>query len=232
MPQRREWLAEDGGAGERQVAAIDAHFVEADFAVPGEVGIDHGDGNVKRRARGRQRHFVGAVVGHRVGLHAAAQQIAAGLAFGPAPDDVASQRDDLPGLEFGRPGRHLFGMLLHELLDARLVRFADGAQVRRQFRIVLAGHVAMPPQALPVIVGDELGAERFRHGAFGLAVIAQQFFQAIFGLRVAGAERRARGRGGINVRHAELIAQNLDLLRRAESERYQQQHERFHGSTV
>ena len=123
-------------------------------------------------------------------------------------------------------------MLLHELLNARLVGLANGAQVRRQFRVVLAGHVAMPPQALPVIVVDEFGAERFRHGAFGLAVVAQQFFEAVFGLRVAGAERRPRGRGGINVRHAELVAQNLDLLRRAQSERHQQQHEGFHGSTV
>ena len=79
----------------------------------------------------------------------------------------------------------------------------------------------MPPQALPVIVGDELRAERFRHGAFGLAVIAQQFFQAILRLRVAGSESRARRGSGIDVRHAKLVAQNLDLLRRAESERHQ-----------
>ncbi len=232
VPQRGERLAENGRAGEREVAAVDAHFVEADFAVPGEVWIDHGDGNVKRSARGRQRHFVGAVVNHRVGLHTAAQQIAAGLAFGPAPDDVASQRDDLPGLEFGRPGRYLFGMLLHEFLNAGLVGFANGAQVRRQFRIVLAGHVAMTPQALAVIVVDEFGAERFRHGAFGFAVIAQQFFEAVFSLHVAGGERSPRGGGGVDVRHAELVAQNLDLLRRAQSERYQQQHKGFHRSTV
>ena len=84
-------------------------------------------------------------------------------------------------------------MLLHELLDARLVGFADGAQVRRQFRIVLAGDLAMTPQPLAVIVCEELRAERFRHGAFGLAVIAQQFFQAVFGLRIAGGESRAGG---------------------------------------
>ncbi len=123
-------------------------------------------------------------------------------------------------------------MLLHELLDARLVGFANGAQVRRQFRIMLPRHVAMPPEPLAIIVADELGAERFRHRAFGLAVIAQQFFEAVFGLRVAGAERCPRGRGGINVRHAKLIAQNLHLLRRAQTKRHQQQHEGFHGSTV
>ena len=112
-------------------------------------------------------------------------------------------------------------MLLHELLDARLVRFADGAEVGRQFRIVLAGDLAVAPQPLPVIVGEELRAERFRHRAFGLAVIAQQFFQAILRLRVSGSESRARGGSGIDVGNTELVAQNLDLLRRAESERYQ-----------
>src|ERR1019366_8757036 len=154
VSERGERLAEDSGAGESQVAAVDAHFVEADFAVPGEVGIDHGDGNMESGARSGKRHFVGAVVSHGVGLHAAAQQIAASLAFGPAPDDEAAQRDDLPGLEFGRPRRDLPGLLLHELLYAGLVGFANGAQVGRKFRIVLAGHVAVTPQALAVIVGD------------------------------------------------------------------------------
>src|ERR1019366_5458998 len=199
VSERGERLAENGGAGESQVAAIDAHFVEADFAVPGEVGIDHGDGNMEGGARGGKRHFVGPVVGHGVGLHAAAQQIAAGFAFGPAPDDEAAQRDDLPGFEFGRPGRDLLGVLLHELFDAGLVSFADGAQVGRQFRIVLAGHVAVTPQALAVIVGDELGAESFRHGAFGFAVIAQQFFEAVFGLGVARGESGAGGGGRVDV---------------------------------
>ena len=196
------------------------------------MGIDHGDGNVKGSSRRGERHFVGAVVGHRVGLHAAAQQIATSFAFGPAPDDVAPERDDLPRFEFGRPRRHLLGMFLHELLNARLVRFADGAEVRREFGIVLARDVAVTPQALPVIVGEELRAERFRHGAFGLAVIAQQFFQAIFRLRVSGRESRARRSSGIDVGNPELVAQNLDLLRRAESEGYQQQNCRLHGSTV
>ena len=103
-------------------------------------------------------------------------------------------------------------MLLHELLNASLIRFADGAQVGRQFRIVLAGDLAVTPQPLPVIVCEELRAECFRHRAFGLAVIAQQFFQAIFRLRVSGSESRARRSSGIDVGNTELVAQNLDLL--------------------
>jgi hypothetical protein len=70
-------------------------------------------------------------------------------------------------------------------------------------------------------VGEEIRAERFRHRAFRLAVIAQQFFQAILRLRVPGCESRARRSSGIDVGNTELVAQNLDLLRRAESEGYQ-----------
>ena len=76
----------------------------------------------------------------------------------------------------------------------------------------------MPPHALAVIVEYELRPECFGHGALGLAVIAQHFLQAVFGLRVAGAERGARGGGGENVRHAVFVAQDLHLLRGAQTE--------------
>ena len=129
VAERRERQPENGSAGEAQLAAVDAHFVEAELAVPAQVRIDHGDGSVHGCARGGQQHLVGAAIGHRIGLDAAALQVAAGFAFRPAPDDVAAQRDDLPRLELRRPGRDLFGMLLHELLHAGLKGFADGAQV-------------------------------------------------------------------------------------------------------
>ena len=50
VAKRGERLPENGGAGEGQVAAVDAHFIEADFAVPGEMRIDHRDVNVQHRA--------------------------------------------------------------------------------------------------------------------------------------------------------------------------------------
>ena len=68
---------------------------------------------------------------------------------------------------------------------------------------------------------DEFRAERLRHGAFGLAVVAQQLFQPVLRLRVPGAEGRAGGGGGEDMRHAEFVAQDLDFLRRAQSEGYQ-----------
>ena len=81
--------------------------------------------------------------------------------------------------------------------------------------VVLLGYLPVTPEALAVVVRTH-SAERLGHGAFGLAVVAQHLFQAVFGLRVAGAERRAGGGGGEDVRHAVLVAQDLDLLRTEE----------------
>ncbi len=105
-------------------------------------------------APGREQHFVGPVVRHGIGIDADALEVAAGVGFRPAPDDVAAQRDDLPGLELGRPSRHLLGMLPHELLHARLERLADGAQLGVEFLVVLLRNLAVPPHALAVILED------------------------------------------------------------------------------
>ena len=77
---------------------------------------------------------------------------------------------------------------------------------------MLLGHLAMAPHALAVVVEDELRAESLGHGAFGLAVVAQHFLQAVLGLGVAGPESRSGGGGGEDVRHAVFVAQDLDLL--------------------
>jgi len=88
----------------------------------------------------------------RVGLDAAAQEIAAGIAFGPAPNDETAKGDDLPRLELGRPGGHFFGVFLHVLLDARLVGLANGADLGRKLEIVGLGDRLVLPEALAVIM--------------------------------------------------------------------------------
>ena len=102
-------------------------------------------------------------------------------------------------------------MLLHVLPHAGLKGFDDGAAARAQLLVMLLGHQAVPPHALAPIVAEELRAERFRHGAFRAAIVLQHLFQAVLGLRVAGAEGRTRGIGGEDVRHAVFVAQDGDL---------------------
>ena len=102
-------------------------------------------------------------------------------------------------------------MLPHILPDAGLKRLDDFAAARAQLFVVLFGHQAVTPDALPPIVAEELRAKRFRHGAFGAAVVFQQFFQAVLGLRVARSEGRAGGVRGEDVRHAVFIAQDGDV---------------------
>jgi hypothetical protein len=79
-------------------------------------------------------------------------------------------------------------MLLHELLDAGLVGVADGPQPGVELMVVLDGDGAVAPHALAVIVEKPLLAEGFGHGALGLAVVAEELFEAVFGLRITGAK--------------------------------------------
>ena len=57
----------------------------------------------------------------RTEVDAGALEVAGGLAHRPVPDDVAAERDGVPGLDLLGPRRDLLGMVLHELLDPVLV---------------------------------------------------------------------------------------------------------------
>ena len=72
----------------------------------------------------------------------------------------------------------------------------------------------MLPDALAIIVVQKLGPERLAHRAGGAHVLLEQFFEPIGGLRVAVAEAGAFGRGGKDVRRAELVAIDRDFFLR------------------
>ena len=142
MSQRRQRIAQDGHARELDLAAVQPDFVKAERAVPAQVRIDQRDRRVVRRALRRDEPFVRAVILDRIGLDADPLQVVAGLALGPAPDDVARQGDAHPGFDLGRPGGHFGGMLLHVVLDAGLIGFDQGARLgaraRRYFALAIA----------------------------------------------------------------------------------------------
>src|SRR5579872_829596 len=79
-----------------QLAAVNSHFVKPKFAIPAQMRIDDRDRRMHRCPKGRDQHFVRPVIRHRIRLHAAPQQVARRFPFGPTPDDVPSQRDQLP----------------------------------------------------------------------------------------------------------------------------------------
>ena len=123
-------------------------------------------------------------------MNAAALQVAAGFAKRPAPDDVAAERDHIPRMNLLRPLRHLLGMLFHEVLDAVLISFDARAHLRADLVVFLAADLRVPPHSLDQIAAIRIRAEDFGHRAVRLAIVLQQLFEAVFGLRIADGERR------------------------------------------
>jgi hypothetical protein len=68
------------------------------------------------------------------------------------------------------------------------------------------------PQALAIIVLNEIGPKGLGHRAFTATVLLQQFFEPILGLRVAHAVDGPFLRFGEDVRRAEWIAEDGDLF--------------------
>ena len=131
------------------------------------------------------------MIGNRIRLYTTAQQVASRFAFGPTPDDVATQRDDVPGLELGRPGGDLLWMLAHELFHTAHEGFANGAHLGFEIFVMFLGDLPVTPQPLAVIVLVEVFTEDFGHGAFRFAIVAQHLFQTVLGLGMTGAISRA-----------------------------------------
>ena len=77
-----------------------------------------------------------------------------------------------------------------------------------EFLVVPLGHQPVTPDALPPIVAEKLRPESLRHGAFRAAIVLQQLFQAILGLRVTRTEGRARGVLREDVRHPIFVPQD------------------------
>src|SRR5256714_15494037 len=121
-----------------------------------------------------------AAIRHRVGLEASAQQVAAGFANRPAEDDVATERDHVPGMNLLRPGRHLFGMRFHKRADAVLIRLDAGAHARADLIVTLTTDGLVPPESLNHVLAVILRPEDFGHRAVGAAVNFWPFFQTGF----------------------------------------------------
>src|SRR5262249_13232970 len=129
--------------------------------------------------------LVGSPAGDRFELDSAPFQIAGRVAEGPAPDDVSTQGHYLPRFEFWRPGRHFARVLVHILLEPRLIGFNDCSNFRRKLRITVLGNYPVLPYALEIVVLDVFRAEYLGHRTFGATVLFQDLFQSIFRLGIA-----------------------------------------------
>src|SRR5438045_7005083 len=203
---------DDGSTRVGQLPAVDSHFIEAEFAIPGQMRIDHRDRCVHGRARRRDQPFIRAVILDGIGLDSRVNQVCTRLAFRPAPDDIAAQRDHLPWFEFRRPGRHLVWMFRHELPDTGLKRLNDCSNLRTKLLVVFLGKAAMAPETLAVIMPEPALAEDFRHRALGFAIIPQHFFEPVLRLSVSRPISRSGRRRREDVRYTEFIAQDANLF--------------------
>ena len=97
-------------------------------------------------------------------------------------------------------------MFFHELLDAVLISFDGSAHLRADLIVFLAADLFVPPHPLYQVRAIEFRPEDFGHRAVGAAVVLQQFFKPVFGLRVADGKCRRLKRLGEDVRDAVFIA--------------------------
>ena len=95
-----------------------------------------------------------------------------------------------------------------------------------EFRVLVMplGDLAVPPDALAIVVGEPFFAEDFGHGLLSLPEVAHHLFQPVFGLGIAGAVSRPGRCGGEDVGHAEVVPQDFDPFgARGEPRRHGQQ---------
>ena len=201
------------------------------------MGVNHGNGHLPRGAARAKEDLIRAVIAKGIRHNARAYEFPARILQHPAPDDVAPQSHHVPGMDFLGPARHLLGVLLHELLDPRLVRLDHRARFRAELAVFLAADLLLSEQAHDEVGTVVAGAEDLRHRAIGAAVVLQQLLQPVFGLGVADCESRRFERRRVHVRDAELIAVKCGLVRRLATKhdgrkqdgaRYGKQISRFH----
>src|SRR5690349_14855895 len=97
-------------------------------------------------------------------------------------------------------------MLFHEGANAVLIRLDAGAHAWADLIVTLATDLGVPPDALNHILPVIVRPEDFRHGAVGAAVIFEQFFEPVFGLRIADRVTGRFERRREDVRDAEFVA--------------------------
>ena len=174
--------------------------------------INDGNRCVHRRPFRCDKHFVRPAIRHLIRFDAAPFQIAARLAHRPTPDDVTPKRDHIPRMDLLRPRRHLLRMLLHELLDSRLICLDRCPHFRADLPIFLPADLRVPPHTLNQIVLEIFRPKDLGHRASGLAIILQQFLQPVFRLRVTDRKQRRLESRGKDVRNPEFIPVNRRLL--------------------
>ncbi len=119
-------------------------------------------GGVHGRALGGDQHFVRAAVAERPEAQAGALEVVGRLTHRPVPDDVAAQRDHVPGLDFLRPGGNLLGVLVHELLDSVLIRFDHSAHLRADLFVPGPADLGVPHDALAQVFAETNRGRRLR----------------------------------------------------------------------